>query len=37
MTPIADMSRAELAALIQTHLRTKGIDMVLSGGACVSI
>ena len=31
------MSRAELAAFVQEHLRGKGIDMVLSGGACVSI
>ena len=31
------MSNAELAAFVQEHLRTKGIDVVLSGGACVSI
>lgn len=37
MKPIAEMSRGELAAFVQGHLRNKGIDMVLSGGACVSI
>jgi len=31
------MSRADLGAFVQEHLRSKGIDMVLSGGACVSI
>jgi hypothetical protein len=31
------MDRAELAAYVQEHLRGKGIDMVLSGGACVSV
>lgn len=31
------MSLGELAAFIDTHLRKKGIDVVLSGGACVSI
>jgi hypothetical protein len=31
------MSRAELGAFVQEHLRTKGIDVVLGGGACVSI
>jgi len=34
---IADMSRAELGALVQEHLRAREIDVVLSGGACVSI
>ncbi len=37
MKSIANMSRAELAAFVQEHLRSKGIDTVLSGGACVSI
>lgn len=37
MKSISKMDRAELAAFIQEHLRTKGIDVVLSGGACVSI
>lgn len=37
MKPIAKMSRAELGAWIQEHLRHKGIDMVLGGEACVSI
>ena len=31
------MTNAELAAFVQTHLRRRGIDVVLSGGACVSI
>jgi hypothetical protein len=31
------MGRAALAAFVQEHLRAKGIDVVLSGGACVSI
>lgn len=37
MKPISEMSRAELGAFVQEHLRQKGIDLVLSGGACVSI
>jgi hypothetical protein len=37
MKPIGKMSGAELAAFVQEHLRGKGIDMVLCGGACVSI
>jgi hypothetical protein len=35
--PIEKMSRGELAAFVQSHLRSKGIQVVLSGGACVSI
>ena len=37
MISIGQMSRAALGAFIQEHLRANGIDMVLSGGACVSI
>lgn len=37
MKPVAQMTRAVLGAYVQEHLRTKGIDVVLSGGACVSI
>jgi len=37
MKRIGEMSRADLAAFIQEHLRATGIDVVLSGGACVSI
>jgi hypothetical protein len=37
MKTISKMNRAELAAFVQEHLRTRGIDMVLSGGACVSV
>ncbi len=37
MKAIADMSRADLGAFVQEHLRSRGIDVVLSGGACVSI
>jgi len=35
--PIGKMSVGELAAFIATHLRTHNIDVVLTGGACVSI
>jgi len=31
------MTQAELAAFVQVHLRKSGIDVVLSGGAAVSI
>jgi hypothetical protein len=34
---VGDMTNAELAARVRTHLRIRGIDAVLSGGACVSI
>lgn len=37
MKPVQDMSVGELAAFVATHLRKRGIDVVLSGGACVSI
>jgi hypothetical protein len=37
MKPVAKMTRAELAAYIQSHLRGKGIDSVLTGGSAVSI
>jgi hypothetical protein len=37
MKPIAEMSRAELAAFVQSHLRAHGIDCVLTGGSAVSI
>ncbi len=37
MKSIAAMTMAELAAFVQSCLRTRGIDVVLSGGACVSI
>ena len=37
MTPIGQMSRAALGAYVQETLRARGIDMVLSGGVCVSI
>lgn len=37
MKPVADMSVGELAAYISSHLRSLGIDTVLSGGSCVSI
>ena len=37
MKPIAKMSRADLAAFVQEHLRARGIDVVLCGGACISI
>jgi len=37
MKTIGEMSRAELAALVQERLRTNGIEVILSGGSCVSI
>ncbi len=37
MINLGEMNRADLGAFVQEHLRKKGIDMVLSGGACVSI
>jgi hypothetical protein len=37
MKPIGQMTSAELAAFIESCLRERGIDLVLSGGACVSI
>ena len=37
MKSIKEMTQAELAAFVQSHLWEKGINVVLSGGACVSI
>lgn len=37
MKPINEMNQGELAAYIDTHLREKGIQVVLSGGASVAI
>lgn len=37
MKPIADMTQSELAAFVQTHLAREGVQVVLSGGAAVSI
>ena len=37
MKDIREMRMAELAAYIATHLSQRDIDVVLSGGACVSI
>ena len=37
MKSIKEMTQGELAAFVQSHLREKGIDVVLSGGAAVSI
>lgn len=37
MKPLKDLTRLELAALVAETLKTEGIDMVLSGGSCVSI
>ncbi len=37
MKTIKNMSLVELAAFIQSHLRKEGIDVVLSGGASVSL
>jgi hypothetical protein len=37
MKSIRRMTQAELAAYVQSHLETKGITVVLSGGAAVAI
>lgn len=37
MKPIKELSRLELAALVTETLKDAGIDVVLSGGSCVSI
>ncbi len=37
MKSIAKMTVGELAAHISSHLRERGIDVVLSGGSCVAI
>ncbi len=34
---ISEMSQGELGAYVQSHLKEKGIDVVLSGGAAVGI
>ena len=37
MKPIAQMTRGELAAYVQSHLRENDIESVLTGGSAVSI
>jgi hypothetical protein len=37
MKPVKEMTVGELAAFVASHLRGKGIDVVLSGGTCVTI
>lgn len=37
MKSVGDMSIDELAAFVCSHLRKNGIDVVLTGGGCVSI
>ncbi|HUT26341.1 MAG TPA: hypothetical protein VM492_18575 [Sumerlaeia bacterium] len=37
MKPIGEMAVAELGAYVASHLRGRDIDVVLSGGSCVSI
>lgn len=37
MKPIQEMTIGELAAFVCSHLKTHGIAVVLSGGACVAI
>jgi hypothetical protein len=37
MKPISEMSRLELAAFVAAEFRRRKIDVVLSGGSCVSI
>jgi len=37
MKPISGMNRLELAAFISTAFQSNSINVVLSGGSCVSI
>jgi predicted nucleotidyltransferase len=37
MKAIKEMNQAELAAFVQNHLRSHGIEVILSGGAVVAI
>jgi len=37
MKTIGDMTRLELAGLVSAEFRKNGINVVLSGGSCVSI
>ena len=37
MKPISEMTRLELACLVSSAFQESGIDVVLSGGSCVSI
>jgi len=37
MKPIAQMNRLELAAYVSTELRNCNINVVLSGGSCVTL
>ena len=37
MKPVSEMSIGELAAFVASHLRSAGIDVVLTGGSCVTI
>lgn len=37
MKPVGEMTIGELAAFVCTYLKEKGVDVVLSGGACVSL
>jgi len=37
MKPVSEMSLGELAAHVCSHLESKGIQVVLSGGGCVAI
>lgn len=37
MKPISDMTRLQLAALVSSAFQKNGINVVLSGGSCVSI
>ena len=37
MKAIGEMSAGELAALVYSYLKEHGIEVVLSGGACVTI
>ena len=37
MKPLSDLTVGELGALVASHLKKRGIDVVLSGGTCVTL
>jgi hypothetical protein len=37
MKSVSKMTQGELGAFIQSHLRVKGIEVILTGGAAVAI
>lgn len=37
MMPVKEMTIGEFGAFVASHLKTCGIDVVLTGGSCVTI